>query len=215
MRHGVSNFCECFPGHRSAVFGVRTIPSMSVIHISRSGKTYRLHVASGRNGKDKFFFSTKPDGVLAEQIPDGFEIYETINSQVFLRRKTVSLIHEDELTLIQSLLDGLRGKSIFQAEIKKNMIVIHEADDSHALKKILAPWVDEAKVEALQTQLASYMPVMRFVLEQNEMRLFRPERFCFLGSVEDWIDLGCPEPLKKLAAKFLKHLGKDSLFELM
>jgi len=33
---------------------------MSVIRISRSGKAYRLHVSRGPNGKDKFFFSTKP-----------------------------------------------------------------------------------------------------------------------------------------------------------
>ena len=48
---------------------------MSVVHISRSGKTYRLHVSSNPKGKAKFFFSTKTEGVLAEKIPDGFEVY--------------------------------------------------------------------------------------------------------------------------------------------
>jgi hypothetical protein len=32
--------------------------------------------------------------------------------------------------------------------------------------------------------------------------------------VEDWISIGEPDQLKKLTAKFLKHLGKDSLYEL-
>ena len=84
---------------------------MSVIHISRSGKTYRLHVSKTPTGKDKFFFSTKTGGVLAEKIPDGFEVYETVDSLVFLRRKTAIVIQEDEFAMIQSSLDGIRGKS--------------------------------------------------------------------------------------------------------
>lgn len=61
---------------------------------------------------------------------------------------------------------------------------------------------------------AHYTPVMRFVLQDEAKRVFRPERYCFRGSVEDWISIGEPDQLKKLTAKFLKHLGKDSLYEL-
>jgi hypothetical protein len=39
-------------------------------------------------------------------------------------------------------------------------------------------------------------------------------RYCFRGSVEDWISIGSPDQLKKLAATFLKHLGKDFFYEL-
>jgi hypothetical protein len=61
---------------------------------------------------------------------------------------------------------------------------------------------------------ANYMPVMRFVLEDEAARMFSPERYCFRGSVEDWISIGEPNQLAKLASKFLKHLGKDSFYEL-
>lgn len=166
-------------------------------------------------GKDKFFFSTKTEGVLAKKIPNGFEVYETVDSLVFLRRKTARIIQEDEFALIQSFLDRIRGKSIFKAEIKKNMIVIHQADESFGWAEMLPPWIDAAKAETLKAKFASYQPVMRFVLEQKEKRLFRPERFCFRGSVDDWIVLGLPAPLKKLSAEFLKHLGKDSFYDLM
>jgi hypothetical protein len=188
---------------------------MSVIHISRSGKTYRLHVSKTTTGKDKFFFSTKADGVLAKKIPDGFEVYETVDALVFLRRKTAIVIQEDEFAMIQSSLDGIRGKSRFKAEIKKNMIVIHQADESFGSAEMLPPWINAAQAEALKVQFASYQAVMRFVLEDKEKRLFRPERFCFRGSVDDWIVLGLPAPLEKLSAEFLQHLGKDSFYDLM
>ncbi len=142
---------------------------------------------------------------LVVDTPKGRYQVEWDDSLVFLRRKTASIIREDEFAMIQSSLDRIRGKSRFKAEIKKNMIVIHQADESSGLAELLPPWFDAAKVEELKAKHASYQPVMRFVLEQKEKRLFRPERFCFRGSVDDWIVLGLPTSLKNLSAEFLKH----------
>ena len=55
---------------------------------------------------------------------------------------------------------------------------------------------------------------MRFILVDVEKRPFAPERYCFRGSVDDWITIGPPEPIQRLADKYLKHLGRESLFEL-
>lgn len=187
---------------------------MSVTLIARSGKTYHLHVSKTSTGKEKFFLSTKTDGVLAKKLPEDFEIYETVNSMVFLRRKTASLIQEEEFAMIQSRLNQIGGNVGFKAEIKKNMIVIYQADESFGLEQTF-PWITKAKASELKEKFASYQAVMRFVLVQKEPRLFRPERFCFRGSIDDWIMLGLPAPLKSLCAKFLKHLGKDSLYDLM
>ena len=53
------------------------------------------------------------------------------------------------------------------------------------------------------------------MLADPEKRLFLAERFCFRGSVDDWIDIGGPpRKLPALLKKFVKHLGKESLFEL-
>jgi hypothetical protein len=51
-------------------------------------------------------------------------------------------------------------------------------------------------------------------IPQHQRRLFAPERYCFRGSVEDWISIGPPDSVAKLAAKHLKHLGQDSFYEL-
>ena len=58
--------------------------------------------------------------------------------------------------------------------------------------------------------------MMRFVLVDREQRLFLAERFCFRGAVDDWIDIGGPpQKLPMVIRKFVKHLGSDSLFELV
>jgi hypothetical protein len=58
------------------------------------------------------------------------------------------------------------------------------------------------------------VPVIRFVLKDEVQRVFAPERYCFRGSVEDWISIGEPDQLQRLTSRFLKHLGKDSMYEL-
>ena len=56
---------------------------MTITYTNRSLQTYYLHQGTTKTGKPKYFFSKKSEGNLVEQIPDGFEIYENPNAQVF------------------------------------------------------------------------------------------------------------------------------------
>lgn len=60
---------------------------MAITHTSRTGKNYYLHTGPKRGGGVQFSFSTKSDGNLADRLPDGFEVYESVNGQVYLRRE--------------------------------------------------------------------------------------------------------------------------------
>jgi len=42
----------------------------------------------------------------------------------------------------------------------------------------------------------------------------RTQRYCFLGSVDDWIEIGKPGKLSTLVKRYVKHLGQDSYVEL-
>ncbi len=61
---------------------------------------------------------------------------------------------------------------------------------------------------------ARFTPVLRFVLADAERRTFRVERMCYLGSVDDWIDVGPMGPLDRLARHWIPRLGTDRFFEL-
>ena len=161
---------------------------MSVEHVSRSGKVYYLHGKPGKGGKPNLFFSTDADGPLVDVVPNGFEIYENVNGQVFLRR--------------------------IRKKLKKNIITIYETEVREGLSSALAPWVDPAKEKQFRIQHAYYMAVLRFVLTDPAQRRFAPERYCFRGSVDDWISLGPPATLPSLLKKYAKHLGKESFYDL-
>jgi hypothetical protein len=43
---------------------------------------------------------------------------------------------------------------------------------------------------------------------------FNPERFCFLGAIDDWMSIGEPDQLDALIKRLLGFLGRESFYEL-
>jgi hypothetical protein len=75
---------------------------MPFTYTTRRGRTYYRHTGPKRGGGIQHYISTDPDGAVAEAVPNGFEIYETPNGQVYLRKSKPALIRPDELALVKS-----------------------------------------------------------------------------------------------------------------
>ena len=63
-----------------------------------------------------------------------------------------------------------------------------------------------------------YQKMLRFTLDDKKDRVFRVERWCFIGSIDRWIDLwesGSAGKLSDLVKRFCPHIGQESFFELM
>jgi hypothetical protein len=189
---------------------------MSIEHVSRSGKVYYLQGQPGKGGKPNYFFSTDASGPGVDIVPDGFEIHENIAGQVFLRRIPKKLITDQELSLVRAALNGHAEEWQYKIEVKKNALTIHGTEnDQH--ENLLAAYgflVNPATEKQFQIKHAHYMALLRFILTDPAKRLFAPERFCFRGSVDDWIGLEPPAALPALVKKYVKHLGKDSFYDL-
>lgn len=187
---------------------------MSVEYTSRSGKLYYLHIGKTKKGNDKYFFSSKKNGNLAQNIPKGYEIYENVNSQVFLRKIQLKIILDEELKIIKKELQKQKKPHHYKYEAKKNIITVYEINQDLEGLADLFPFASKSKIEEYVMRSATYSPIMRFILEDNKKRLFTTERFCFMGSIDDWIYIGGTDSLNKQAKKFIRHLGKESFFEL-
>ena len=191
---------------------------MAVQHINRQGVAYFLHRGLTKTGKPRYYFARGSDGELAEKVPPGHEIYENPNGQVFLRQKTPQFFPAAELKLVKDAVAKLAGLKYFQVEAKKNVIVVYLPDENPAkaaseLSGIFG--VPPALVEKRTAQRAHYSPVLRFVLVDEAKRLFSADRWCWLGSIDDWVNLSYGKKLPALVAKYCPHLGKESFFELM
>jgi hypothetical protein len=120
---------------------------VSIEYIARTGKTYYLHVGQGKSGKPNYFFSMDPEGPIVNCLPEGFEIYENIGGQVFLRRKRPQLFTDEEIALVKKALKAHAEEWRFKIEIKKNALVIHETLDKDVdLQSREMPWVSKARL---------------------------------------------------------------------
>ena len=63
-------------------------------------------------------------------------------------------------------------------------------------------------------RVLSYSPMLKFTLTDKKQCLFAAWRYCFLGSIDDWITISNPDELPKLVKTYVKHLGEESYYEL-
>ncbi|MBN2285806.1 MAG: hypothetical protein JXI43_05120 [Tissierellales bacterium] len=194
---------------------------MPVTYKNRKGDIYYLKRKESKAGKARYHFSKKVEGDLPTKIPDGFEIYENPNAQVFLRRKLYSNIKSEEIDFCKSRFPEIctfSDKAVI-IDHKINEIIIHYseqlADIFPSQAKLQLYKKDIKELSEVLFRNAIYHPMLKFTLIDEEKRLFITERYCFLGGIDDWIEIGTIDKLPKLVDTYGKHLGKESFFDLV
>ena len=191
---------------------------MPITYTNAKGKTYYLHQGTTKTGKPKYYFSMESNGALAESMPEGFEIYENPNAQVFLRRITPQIITDEERQVVE---DGMRKYAEVQdykIDVRGNAIAVYTADQdietlAGSFKDIYPDPTTNPQLRTLLRNEIHYSPMLQFLLEDEQRRTFTAQRYCFIGSIDDWIDIG-HGPLTRLVKQYVKHLGQESYFDL-
>lgn len=168
---------------------------MPVTHVNRRRDTYYLHVGTTKMGKPKYWFAKSDQGDLADSIPEGYEIYENPDAQVFLRKKLPQVVAPEEVAMVREGLRRLAPHQNCQVDLRKEHIVIYHSGGGDL-----------------------YQKVMRFTLIDEDPRTFKVQRWCFKGAIDDWIDLWMSDgvgTLPELVERFCRHIGRESFFELM
>ena len=66
---------------------------------------------------------------MADAVPGGFEIYETPNGQVYLRKKKPVRIQPTELVLVEEELQRRQtSQHCYLVEVSDDKLIIHEGD---------------------------------------------------------------------------------------
>lgn len=195
----------------------KTETFMPIQHVNRKRQKYYLHEGRTKTGKPTYFFSMKIEGSLVEEIPEGCEIYENPNAQVFLRKIQPQVISDKEKAVIDKYINKLKNDRSYIVDVKGKTITIHESlQTNHFIDDLLHGFALMKNVDAVELSQKSdyYQPIMRFVLDDVENRVFRIERYCFRGSIDDWLFLDNSNNLESLAKKYKRHLGSESFYEL-
>jgi hypothetical protein len=190
---------------------------MAVEYVNRKGQTYYLHESKTKTGRPRYHFSMKQEGKLAEAIPEGYEVYEHPNAQVFLRRVRPEVITDDEVATVERAMQRFYGLPYYQLDVRGDTLAVFLPNqDVERFSRLLnaLPGRGASAVEPELSEFLTYSAELRFVLVDEQERAFKVQRYCYFGSVDDWIDIGGPGDLASLAERYVKHLGQGSLFEL-
>lgn len=189
---------------------------MPFTYTNRKGFTYYLCQATTKTGKTRYYFAREPKELPVEKMPDGYQVEESVNGVVSVVKASPQLVSPEELATIEAALKKLPKSHKYRATIKNKQIIIYEsrsADFGEVLAKI--GWsVPGGLGKELDERYAQFSPIMRFILEEPEERIFSPQRWCFRGSIDDWISAGSPAKIETLAKKLVPKLGTDDFYEL-
>ena len=192
-------------------------PDQGIEYTNRKGKTYYLHVGKTKKGNPRYHFSTEAPDEMISEIPDGYEIYENPNGQVFLRKILPKEMSDEEMAILEKELKAHAKPTKYRIDVKGKVITVFWTNQSGPDMGDFSSFFGMARVEEFCDRHAYFTPILRFTFVDPQERLFVAERFCFRGSIDDWMHLldGGPDSLETLATRYVRHLGKESFYELM
>jgi hypothetical protein len=190
------------------------------------GRTYHLLEGKTSTGKPKYYTSRKLSGKPLAAMPPGYEFYERPDTaQVLVRKIKPSAITQLEREQTEQIVRRVSGLEHFVVDVEEAALVVYTPTASRAdadkLIEELTEGItrrslgDNAAFRNRHIKNSPYMKMLRFELVNPDTREFSVERWCFRGSIDNWIPLGGYGPLAKLVEKYAKYLGQESFFELM
>ena len=138
--------------------------------------------------------------------------------EVFLRRIQPKVFTDEETSTVEKGAKRYSKVENLIIDVKKNTIIVFLPDrgfDEFETMLSRFPRIPgSAELKEMWEKTATYLPMMRFVLVDKKSREFAVERWCFLGSIDDWEYVDTSNDLAELVKKYCRHLGKDSFYEL-
>jgi len=195
---------------------------MPVTYTNRKGHAYYLCQGMTKTGKVRYYFARQPIEGSPDQIPEGYKISESVNGVVSLVKDRLQLILPQEIESVEAVLARHPKGCDYRVAVHKNHIIVYErlGPDVDTLSAIFGKICEfqsdivKARLQEQLDKMARFSPVLRFILVDPEERIFKAERWSYMGDIDDWIDTGESGKLEKLARRMIPKLRTDDFFEL-
>jgi hypothetical protein len=178
-----------------------------------------------KTGKTRYFFSREPVNEPVENVPEGYEVSESVNGIVSLAKVRPALLLEREILAVKNAVQKHPRARLYRVEAKARQITIHEYAGSDP-REVIREYSERfglldlardglaAQFETERLAQGQFTPVMRFTLIDDQKRRFKAERMCYLGSINDWINIAFDKSIEQLARSLIPVLGSEEFFEL-
>jgi len=182
-------------------------------HTNRRSDTYYLHEGKTKLGKPRYFFAlTVRAGALAA-MPQGYEVSESMNGVVSVRRIGPSriTISDADVGVVETEVRRHAHLRYHRVRVDHEAIVVYAPDrDPEVLNRVSVLPMLKAKVDAYMSE-TKYAPVFRFVPEGQGYMAMRMT-YRLRGGWSSPLGEG---PLAGLARRFVSKIGTEEFFELI
>jgi hypothetical protein len=193
--------------------------TMPVTYTNRKGFTFYLCQGVTKTGKSRYYFAREIKGEPVEQVPDGYTISESVNGVVSLSKTQVSQLRAAEINAVKAAVTRHPKSKRYRVNVRPKRLEVYEAvgPDAETLSAELGQLIPilPGMISRLAERMDRYTQfscVLRFTLIDTDQRTFEAERMCYLGSIDDFIQIGYG-PLEPLASDIIATLGTEEFFE--
>ena len=158
---------------------------------------------------------------MLTEIPEGYQIRESVNGVVSLTKTRRREISDGEIRAVMAAVRMHPKASRYRVDTKSSDITIYERIGPDRLELAAELGIGKLskdavrRIEERERRSGQFSPMMRFILTDKERRLFSAQRMCFMSGMDDWIYLQYDKPIGKLARQLVPVLGTDQFFELV
>lgn len=188
---------------------------MALEFTNKQGDIYYIKSKLTKKGNTTYYATKKRGKDCLDSMPEGYEIFEVPDtSTMYIRRKKESAFDAKEVGLVEAVLKKNEAIADFQLDIVGNLMKIYvaETDNFERLKSIMKDTFASSKSMDMVKKLMRYEEKMRIIKDKEGEYGF--QRYCYRGSIDDWIWIDGGDDLEHLAETNIQHLGKESYYEL-
>jgi len=185
------------------------------------GKIYYIKSRMTKKGNTTYFMTVKLDKDCLNSVPEGYQVFEKYDMQtLYVRKKIASKFSKEDIAFIEKELKSNTDIESYKLDVHGEEIKIYIVEkeagrDSFIENSIASFSFDKVKATLFKSVLLRYEERLKIQVKgKKEDKEFLVLRYCYRGSVDDWIVIDAGENLQELAKRTIVHLGKESYFEL-
>jgi hypothetical protein len=194
-----------------------TPPAKAFARKNRLGFTYYLHEGRTKTGKPRYFFAKTPGEGARSEMPEGFEVSESINGVVSVRRKTTGArgVPDEDVKVVEAEVSRHPHLAGYMVRAEGNAIVIFEPHPRPSeLRDFAQPhgaFCRAASFVEERMKKAQYAPILKFDRDGDG---YVALRMTYRGKGGWSWPLGVGK-LHGLAKKFVPSIGTEKFFDLV
>jgi hypothetical protein len=182
------------------------------------GKTYFIKSKLTKKGNTTYYMTRKEDESCLSALPEGYEVFEKYDSgSMFVRKKQISLFNLKEINAIKASLDKNESVVDYRINITGKEMAIYTVEKEIDASRLGSPLISFYKMAQTShpPSWRNFAERMKVIIHQNKSGTeFEVQRYCYRGSIDDWITIGVEADIAEVGNKYLIHLGKASYYEL-